>query len=199
MDPSAAATSTGPTRVSTRTRKPTIVNTNTAEQPKPAKRAPKKPRVNKRSYEYLVQNPDSLLIEADMKKILPEVFDLLPQEDKDELCALLPPCDRAYRDPMNNIIEPKNLEEAIRLGMNEQLTLTISPSFLKPARMAFWYAMEGWQEMLAAGNFMPIDPALCEEIKDEDLPWKDDEFELYWGERLERDKKLKRKSAKKAK
>lgn len=70
----------------------------------------------------------------------------------------------------------------------------IPDAFLSPSNTHFWEAALKFQEVLGKGGFEPENIKKRKAMRaaeQEDDSFKDDNYEAYWGERLERDKKQK--------
>lgn len=74
----------------------------------------------------------------------------------------------------------------------------IHPEFTSPSNNFFWEAVGKWQEVLSVGGFKKenIKKRELSRTQKVDDTFKDDNYEAYWGERLERDKKAKLKAEK---
>ncbi|KAL1929452.1 hypothetical protein VTP01DRAFT_1590 [Rhizomucor pusillus] len=108
--------------------------------------------------------------------------------------------------PLEEIIEeyPKNVEDAIRMKNDPRCVPCIKPEIFKEP--AFKETVEDWQVLLAEGMLEPSDDEEQKSnahlpppqrqssrkrswSKAEDDGWKDDNFEAYWGERLQKQRK----------
>jgi hypothetical protein len=107
--------------------------------------------------------------------MIPEFISKLPQEDLNELTKLLPYTDKASDG-------------------------SFSPSFASASNNFFWEATTKWQDVLYLGGF---DEKKLANKKGkgkarEDTSFKDENYEVYWGERLKRDRIKKERNAKKS-
>lgn len=89
-----------------------------------------------------------------------------------------------------NLLPPPDLEGA-------SASNPIPLAFLSPSNTHFWEAANKFQEILGMGGFEPENVkkrAAMRAAEQQDDTFKDDNYEAYWGERLERDKKQKAKA-----
>ncbi|SAM06380.1 hypothetical protein [Absidia glauca] len=104
-----------------------------------------------------LDSPKSFLAtHPDLSNLLREKVPQLSAGSLEELKTLLPPCDQ---------------------GENDLMTALDSNRY-------FWTALNDWQALLQSGHLQPSRMTLT----DKDLaqiPYKDDNFELFWGERLQ--------------
>ncbi|KAL9552066.1 hypothetical protein MBANPS3_003959 [Mucor bainieri] len=128
-------------------------------------------QVTEQAHEYITSR-DSFLVKEDFKTFLPQLMSQLPIQVQAGLAKLLPPPDQDGATASNPIPE----------------------AFFSPSNTHFWEAATRFQEVLGLGGF---EPATIKKRKAKraatqpDDPFKDDDYEAYWGERLKRDKKQK--------
>lgn len=106
-----------------------------------------------------------------MQVLLPQLLARLPIAEKAKLAKLLPGPDLEGASASNPIPD----------------------AFSSPSNVHFWDATRQFQVTLAAGGFDPENIKRREEMQKEDS-FKDDNYEAYWCERLQRDKKQKAKA-----
>ncbi|KAI9022321.1 Asx homology domain-containing protein [Phycomyces nitens] len=164
----------------------------------------KKPRAKKWSLDVLMHDPNSELGNADLKSLIDiSTIEGLTAEDREELSALLPICDKSYLTKDGWKDEPSLSEAKV---YSTTCTKTSLNSFVfNPKNEIFWDNVKYWQDRLKNSEFVIEQSKSKEDPKRNDTgstgakseaPWKDDAFEAYWGERLERDRELKRSFAK---
>ncbi|KAI9281577.1 hypothetical protein BY458DRAFT_544318 [Sporodiniella umbellata] len=117
------------------------------------------PVESKPTLEDFLQKKDSPLSEADMKDLVMTILGQLTSQEKESLAAYLPEPDLA---------KPGEISE----------------EFLTRGNNVFWECTDTWQALLSAGSFDPdFKPKKPNnEIKD----FKDDQYEQYWGEKVEK-------------
>ncbi|ORE05221.1 hypothetical protein BCV72DRAFT_306611 [Rhizopus microsporus var. microsporus] len=112
----------------------------------------------------LLQDKYSPLAEADMKKLIPQVLKKLPAKKRNELCSYLPLPD-------------------VNSGK-------ITQDFIKHGNTIFWESATLWQQFLSAGSFNPSRKRK-EREENTESPFKDDQYEEYWGAKIEKARKKK--------
>ncbi|KAG1234444.1 hypothetical protein G6F68_002530 [Rhizopus microsporus] len=115
----------------------------------------------------LLQDKHSPLAEADMKKLIPQILKKLPAIKRNELCSYLPSPD-------------------VNSGK-------ITQDFIKHGNTIFWESATLWQQFLSAGSFNPSRKRK-EKEEDTESPFKDDQYEEYWGAKIEKARKKTRTS-----
>ncbi|KAK4515237.1 uncharacterized protein ATC70_002847 [Mucor velutinosus] len=123
-------------------------------------------------FQTYIESRDSFLVDEDFKVLIPQLMSGLPIDEQAKLAKLLPPPD---------------LEGATASN-------PIPVTFLSPSNTHFWEAVNKFQEILGMGGFEPESIKEREAMRAAELQddtFKDDNYEAYWGERLERDKKQK--------
>ncbi|KAI8087438.1 hypothetical protein BDF21DRAFT_414391, partial [Thamnidium elegans] len=117
----------------------------------------------------LLQSKTSFLTEIDMKELIPQWLEALPEEDKLELASLLP-------EPDCEIKEGKH--RTIREGFGSNSS-------------HLYDAAAQWQNVLALGGFEEDDREPESQVLTDSF--KDENYERNWGERVSRDQKSKSK------
>ncbi|RCH86258.1 hypothetical protein CU097_002514 [Rhizopus azygosporus] len=120
----------------------------------------------------LLQDKYSPLAEADMKKLIPQVLKKLPAIKRNELCSYLPSPD-------------------VNSGK-------ITQDFIKHGNTIFWESATLWQQFLSAGSFNPSRKRK-EREEDTESPFKDDQYEEYWGAKIEKARKKKTRTSRRNK
>ncbi|KAG0772996.1 hypothetical protein G6F22_015259 [Rhizopus arrhizus] len=135
----------------------------------------KRARHHNWTLDHLCTLPYSPLATVDLQSIFNlSNFQLLSQEKKDELCQLLPIVDTT---PQSS-------------------TLTVSPSlFSKQENPIFWSTLSEWQTLLSQGELIIDQPETALQLKPKSKVKKskmaypkDDSFESYWGELIDKEK-----------
>lgn len=125
-----------------------------------------KPKVNVWDYDYLVTNPKSKLVKADLLSLFqnPETWALLTKEELLELQPYFPE------------YVPRNEDK-----------LTISTDWLRND-VDWRHSVRAWQAELSGGFFNPewqkqAAAASAERAVGKFDKWKEDEFEEFWGQK----------------
>ncbi|KAI8885058.1 hypothetical protein K501DRAFT_332217 [Backusella circina FSU 941] len=118
----------------------------------------------------LLFTKDSPLGQVDLKSMIPIWLSQLSPEDHSHLLTLLPDADKSDDS-------------------------TLSPDFLSSSNHIFWDAVSQWENTLICGGFSQSSSA--EDAEPDDF--KDENYERYWGERLEKNREARRKAAATAK
>ncbi|KAG2232743.1 hypothetical protein BDF21DRAFT_450556 [Thamnidium elegans] len=116
----------------------------------------------------LLQSKDSFLTTVDLKELIPQWLEALPEEDRLELVPLLPGPDCEIKE--GNLI--------IREGFGDGSTY-------------LYEAATQWQTALALGGFEKDNHEFEGQVSTDSF--KDETYEENWGERLRRDQKAKTK------
>ncbi|KAI8374635.1 Asx homology domain-containing protein [Radiomyces spectabilis] len=153
--------------------------------------------------EELLTNAASPLATIDMRMVMKAAnFDQLDRRDHADIVKHLPKPEVTYRDSSGNEIHPGSNSEAVRLENQREYSPRVAPNLYQENNVIFWNAVHHWQESLAAGEFEkpsaplspPVSPKRRHDQVEDDNDWKDNEYENYWGERLERERKRRRPS-----
>ncbi|KAI8078864.1 uncharacterized protein BX664DRAFT_342905 [Halteromyces radiatus] len=89
----------------------------------------------------------------DLKPVLRERLGLLSEEDQQELISLVPACDQHHTTILSALEE----------------------------NPVFWESLDEWLILLRSGYLKPPKKVLDDEDL-KNIPWKDEQFESYWGE-----------------
>ncbi|KAI8092999.1 Asx homology domain-containing protein [Halteromyces radiatus] len=149
--------------------------------------------------DYLSTHASSPLAQVDLDSIFNLTnFQLLPPEKQDELAKLLPTPDTITTiDHMAYLPScPSSAStSSTSLPLDESLTTTtthLHPSFFsRNKNPVFWNALDDWQSMLVAGDLMnqkETDGSQQIQSSVGNTPFKDEAFEMYWGELSDREK-----------
>ncbi|GAA5800197.1 hypothetical protein HPULCUR_005622 [Helicostylum pulchrum] len=118
----------------------------------------------------LLTSRDSFLTTVDMKELIPQWLEALPEEDRFELATLLPDSD----------CEVKDGKFTIREGFGDSST----------SRYLYEAAAQ-WQTVIALGGFEKDNHEPEGQASTD--PFKDDNYEENWGDRVRRNQKAKTK------
>ncbi|KAI8885072.1 hypothetical protein K501DRAFT_284521 [Backusella circina FSU 941] len=108
---------------------------------------------------------DSPLGKLDLKSMIPVWLNQLSQEERTQLLTLLPDADKIDEN-------------------------TLEPGFLSSNNRIFWDAVGQWENILLCGGFSQSGAQSPSRLTngDEQNHFKDENYEKYWGERLERNR-----------
>ncbi|KAG1138187.1 hypothetical protein G6F37_007071 [Rhizopus arrhizus] len=109
----------------------------------------------------LLQDKDSPLVAANLKNLIPQILNKLDEESKKHLAQYLPKPD-----------------------LNEHGD--ISEDFLTRGNPVFYDSATTWQSLLSVGSFNPQRKRKHQEA---DSRFKDDQYEEYYGEKIEKSRK----------
>ncbi|CEP15016.1 hypothetical protein [Parasitella parasitica] len=126
---------------------------------------------------HLLENRNSFLAEADLRALIPHLLKSLPAAQTAELAKLLPPPDV--------------------VAVEKNASLAINPEFTSVSNNFFWEAADKWQQILKMGGFDQDNIQKRHKLQTQQPTkandsFKDDNYEEYWGERLERNKSEKK-------
>ncbi|KAL0086669.1 Asx homology domain-containing protein [Phycomyces blakesleeanus] len=192
-----------------------VPKTKTPKSKEPKSKEPPKSRVTKKgagkttqsksrpkkwTFDVLMHDPKSELGHADLQsKLNISRLQGFTEDELHELAAMLPICDRSYLTE-NGWIEECSIKKA-QAYSESGTRMGLSSFALDQRNNVFWNNVRDWQNKLKDGEFSINNPKLkgahnsvdsADNQANMEAPWKDDEFEAYWGERLERNEKLKR-------
>ncbi|CAO3599683.1 unnamed protein product [Absidia cylindrospora] len=156
------------------------------------------------SIDFLSTDASSPLADLDLDSIFNLTnFQQLPPEKQEELVKLLPPTDTFMTIPTTHINNNNNnmsylsscsssaSSSSTSLPLDETAAAaahaSLHPSFFSPnENPVFWSALDDWQSMLLSGELTaPVQDPLSSSTA---APFKDDAFEMYWGELSDREK-----------
>ncbi|KAG2217177.1 hypothetical protein INT45_003601 [Circinella minor] len=176
--------------------------------------------------ERLLEDSNSPLIKVDMKEALrPDIFNKLPIDAIESLYDLLPLADLVFlrarpdHSPEDKleIIQPESIEHINQLKQDPWCAPYISSSVFN--NLEFKTAWEDFIVLLSEGYYEPEDEKDGEDeevekvtvkgrrkrnandatVDEDENEFKDDQYERYWGERLEKQQKKQKKRTPKSK
>ncbi|KAI8144175.1 hypothetical protein BJV82DRAFT_78404 [Fennellomyces sp. T-0311] len=164
------------------------------------------------SLEYLLQDPNSPLTRVDMKALNQEIFDKLQIDALESLGELLPPADLVLirqkpHGPVGDrfeVITPQSIDQVNELSKHEWCTPHISPRVFENSD--YRSHLEDFLVLVSEGHYLPEEeddlleappsPADAKRkrkrkssVDQDENMFKDEGYERYWGERLQKQAK----------